>query len=309
MLASSNAPPDPLPTCAEDFEASFTTAKELGRGRFGEVRLVEHRVTGQRYALKRTAFGSAGQPDRDKVQLEARALDRLMHVHVVRHYAAWPEANHFCILMEYGPHGNFAQLLAKRWDKATADSKKFLDEDEVMSHFVQLADGLGHIHAKKVLHRDLKPENIFVYDGGVLKIGDLGIARCLTTSIELAQTVVGSPTYISPEIIHGAQYDYKTDVWSLGVLLYKMASNRYPFDASNLAQLALKITAGFFAPLSPKYSPLLHHLVASMLQIDLDARTDTAGVVGHPTVIEHRQRRLAALAAAAALEPQCFLRF
>ncbi|KOO35029.1 serine threonine-protein kinase nek5 [Chrysochromulina tobinii] len=278
MLASSNAPPDPLPTCAEDFEASFTTAKELGRGRFGEVRLVEHRVTGQRYALKRTAFGSAGQPDRDKVQLEARALDRLMHVHVVRHYAAWPEANHFCILMEYGPHGNFAQLLAKRWDKATADSKKFLDEDEVMSHFVQLADGLGHIHAKKVLHRDLKPENIFVYDGGVLKIGDLGIARCLTTSIELAQTVVGSPTYISPEIIHGAQYDYKTDVWSLGVLLYKMASNRYPFDASNLAQLALKITAGFFAPLSPKYSPLLHHLVASMLQIDLDARTDTAGV-------------------------------
>ena len=78
-----------------------------------------------------------------------------------------------------------------------------------MDYFVQLADGLSHIHAKKVLHRDLKPENIFVYAGHgderVLKIGDLGIARCLTTSIELAQTVVGSPTYISPEIIHGAR--------------------------------------------------------------------------------------------------------
>merc|ERR1719453_1971735 len=157
-----------------------------------------------------------------------------------------------------------------------------------MGHFVQLADGLSHIHSKRVLHRDLKPENIFVYDGGVLKIGDLGIARCLTTSIELAQTVVGSPTYISPEIIHGAQYSYKTDVWSLGVLLYKMASNRYPFDATNLAQLALKITAGSFPPLSPRYSPLLHHLVASMLQIEADMRCDTSEVVNSPIVVEHR---------------------
>merc|ERR1719271_2392501 len=149
-----------------------------------------------------------------------------------------------------------------------------------MNYFVQLCDGLAHVHSKRVVHRDLKPENVF------------GFSRVLSLSVsELAQTVVGTPTYISPEIIHGAAYSYKTDVWSLGVLLYRIASNKYPFDASNLAQLALRITAGSFRPLSPKYSPLLHHLVATMLQIEPDARTDTRTLNASPIVCEHRAKR------------------
>ena len=145
------------------------------------------------------------------------------------------------------PHGDFASLLVQRWAEADAEGRKFLDEGEVMSYFVQLADGLAHLHEKRVLHRDLKPENVFVCDRSTLKIGDFGISRVLSLSVsELAQTVVGSLTYISPEIIHGESYSYKTDVWSLGVMLYRISSNKFPFDASNLAQLALRITAGSF---------------------------------------------------------------
>ena len=210
----------------------------------------------------------------------------------MRHFAAWPEEKHFCILMEWAPHGDFASLLVQRWAEADAEGRKFLDEGEVMSYFVQLADGLAHLHEKRVLHRDLKPENVFVCDRSTLKIGDFGISRVLSLSVsELAQTVVGSPTYISPEIIHGQNYSYKTDVWSLGVMLYRISSNKFPFDASNLAQLALRITAGSFPPLSPKYSPLLHHLVASMLQIDPQARTDTKTINESPIVLEHRAKR------------------
>lgn len=119
----------------------------------------------------------------------------------------------------------------------------------------------------QVLHRDLKPENVFVTSSGQLKLGDFGIASVLGGSTELAKTCVGSPCYLSPEIIQGLPYSYKSDVWSLGVLLYRIASNRFPFDAANLAQLALKITAGSFPPLSPKYSPHLHHLLALTLQV------------------------------------------
>lgn len=118
-----------------------------------------------------------------------------------------------------------------------------------------------------MLHRDLKPENVFVTSSGQLKLGDFGIASVLGGSTELAKTCVGSPCYLSPEIIQGLPYSYKSDVWSLGVLLYRIASNRFPFDAANLAQLALKITAGSFPPLSPKYSPHLHHLLALTLQV------------------------------------------
>ena len=153
-----------------------------------------------------------------------------------------------------------------------------------MGYFVQLADGLAHVHSKRIVHRDLKPENVFVCAGGVLKLGDFGISRVLSLSVsELAQTVVGSPTYISPEIIHGARYSYKTDVWSLGVMLYRVASNKFPFDASNLGQLAMKITAGSFPPLSPQYSPMLHHLVATMLQLEPDIRcTPTSAADSSP---------------------------
>ena len=72
------------------------------------------------YALKKTAFGSAGQPDRQKVEVEAKALERLHHPNVVRHFAAWTEERHFCILMEYAERGDFAKLLSQRWEAADA---------------------------------------------------------------------------------------------------------------------------------------------------------------------------------------------
>ena len=278
--------------------------RALGRGKFGEVQLVEQKTNKSQYALKRTAFGSAGQPDRQKVEVEAKALERLQHPNVVRHFAAWTEARHFCILMEFAEGGDFAHHLAQRWEEADAESRRFLPEEEVMGYFVQLCDGLAHVHAKRIVHRDLKPENIFVFSNGVLKLGDFGISRVLSLSVsELAQTVVGSPTYISPEIIHGSRYSYKTDVWSLGVLLYRIASNKFPFDANNLGQLAMKITAGSFPPLPPIYTPLLHHLVASMLQLEPEHRADTAMLTNSPIVVEHREKLLASRTAAAASSP------
>ena len=104
-----------------------------------------------------------------------------------------------------------------------------------------------------------------------VRVGSASVSRLGQTSplltpsnaqdtAELARTTVGSPCYLSPEIVQGASYSYKSDVWSLGVTLYRMATNKFPFDAANLAQLALKITAGSFPPLSPKYSPQAHHL-------------------------------------------------
>ena len=83
--------------------------------------------------------------------MEAAALERLQHENVVRHFAAWLEEKHFCILMEWAPHGDFASLLVQRWAEADAEGRKFLDEGEVMSYFVQLADGLAHLHEKRVL--------------------------------------------------------------------------------------------------------------------------------------------------------------
>lgn len=174
--------PSAVPTSEAQFTAAFDVVKELGRGRFGEVMLVQEKAflraggggagsaAAKTFALKRTGFGSAGQPGREKVEVEAKALERLQHPNVIRHHAAWPEEKHFCIMMEYAECGDFGALLSRRWAEADAAGEKALDEDEVMGYFVQLADGLAHVHERKVVHRDLKPENIFLSGAGNVKV-------------------------------------------------------------------------------------------------------------------------------------------
>jgi NIMA (never in mitosis gene a)-related kinase 1/4/5 len=97
---------------------------------------------------------------------------------------------------------------------------------------------MKHCHDKKILHRDLKSQNIFCTKKGIVKLGDFGIARVLSNTRSRAKTVVGTPYYLSPEIIKSESYSFKSDIWSLGVLLYEMAALTPPFNAGSLHQLA-----------------------------------------------------------------------
>ena len=86
------------------------------------------------------------------------------------------------------------------------------------------------------MHRDLKPENIFIHND-VLKLGDFGFCKHLTTAEELSHTMLGSPIYMAPEVLNGEVYTNKTDIWSLGVILYRMLFGKCPFEAGNIAKL------------------------------------------------------------------------
>jgi NIMA (never in mitosis gene a)-related kinase len=80
--------------------------------------------------------------------------------------------------------------------------------------------GIKHLHDRKIIHRDLKGQNIFLTESGCVKIGDMGVARVLEHTVAKAKTVVGTPYYLSPEIIENRPYSFKSDIWSLGALLY-----------------------------------------------------------------------------------------
>ena len=90
---------------------------------------------------------------------------------------------------------------------------------------------LGHIHSKNILHRDLKPKNILLTKSNVIKIGDFGISKMLDHTFDMAKTATGTPYYLSPEIIKAEPYNFKADIWSLGVLLYEMCAFHPPFTA------------------------------------------------------------------------------
>ena len=116
--------------------------------------LCEHRTTGARFALKRAKFGMGGQPDAQKVEIEAEALARLEHDNVIRHFTAFTHddpahGSVFCIMMEYADRGDLATLLSERWDAAADAKRNWLPEEDVMGWFVQLALGLAHVHSKK----------------------------------------------------------------------------------------------------------------------------------------------------------------
>ena len=111
----------------------------------------------------------------------------------------------------------------------------------------------------------MKSQNIFLTKKNIVKLGDFGIARVLSNTRSKAKTVVGTPYYLSPEIIESQPYSFKSDIWSLGVLLYEMCALCPPFNAGSLHQLAQKIIKGQFDRLPKNYSTQMNQLVASMI--------------------------------------------
>ncbi len=93
---------------------------------------------------------------------------------------------------------------------------------------------MKHIHAKKILHRDLKSQNIFLTKDNEVKLGDFGISKVLESTHDFAKTSLGTPYYLSPEVCMGQKYDYKSDTWMLGCILYELCTLKRPFEGDSL---------------------------------------------------------------------------
>eukprot|EP00418_Pyrodinium_bahamense_P019458 CAMPEP_0179104522 /NCGR_PEP_ID=MMETSP0796-20121207/48490_1 /TAXON_ID=73915 /ORGANISM="Pyrodinium bahamense, Strain pbaha01" /LENGTH=173 /DNA_ID=CAMNT_0020802469 /DNA_START=231 /DNA_END=748 /DNA_ORIENTATION=- len=163
--------------------------------------------------------------------------------------------------MEYADGGDLSAAINRRKLASIHFSK-----GEVMNIFAQCCLGLQHTHAKHVLHRDLKSQNIFLTQAGVIKLGDFGIAKVLDHTTAKAESRVGTPYYVSPEVCDGRPYNLKADMWALGVVLYELAALEPPFRASNLVSLVLRILQSEPRPLSTEYGEDLQAIVRRLLQ-------------------------------------------
>ena len=185
--------------------------------------------------------------------------------------------------MDYADGGDLSMKIKEQ-------NGKLFSENEILNWFTQVCLAIKHIHDRKILHRDIKSQNIFLMKDGRVKLGDFGIAKCLNQTIDKAKTYVGTPYYLSPEIINSQPYDFKSDIWSLGVLLYEVCALKMPFDASNLPQLYIKIITCKYPPLSNKYSKELHLLVKSMLNETSIKRPNIKQILDVP-IIKSRIRQ------------------
>ena len=203
---------------------------------------------------------------------EVNILRELRNPFIVRYYDRIVDkaSTRLYIVMEHCAGGDLGKVI-----KMQTREGKLVDERLIWKVLAQSTLALKDCHrheengkGKPILHRDIKPANILLDAQQNIKFGDFGLAKELSSESKLAQTNVGTPFYMSPEIINEKSYDERSDIWSLGCLVYELAALHPPFNAKNQISLAMKINAGRFARIPKHYSDELFNVIRSMLQVD-----------------------------------------
>ncbi|NXR20539.1 NEK3 kinase, partial [Cinclus mexicanus] len=236
----------------------YNVLKVLGEGSFGRALLVHHRSSDQKYVMKeiRLPMSSSGVENSRK---EAVLLAKMKHPNIVAFKESFEAHGHLYIVMEYCDDGDLMQ-------KIKHQGGNLFPEDMILHWFVQMCLAVKHIHDKRVLHRDIKSKNVFLTQSGKVKLGDFGSARLLAHPMSYACTYVGTPYYVPPEIWESLPYNNKSDIWSLGCILYELCTLKHPFQAKSWKHLILKICKGSYDPLPSHYSYELHYLIKQMFK-------------------------------------------
>ncbi|NXM71206.1 NEK3 kinase, partial [Serilophus lunatus] len=236
----------------------YKVLKVLGEGSFGRALLVHHRISDQKYAMKeiRLPMSSSGIENSRK---EVVLLAKMKHPNIVAYKESFEADGHLYIVMEYCDDGDLMQ-------KIKHQRGNLFPEDTILHWFVQMCLAVKHIHDKRVLHRDIKSKNVFLTQNGKVKLGDFGSARLLAHPMSYACTYVGTPYYVPPEIWESMPYNNKSDIWSLGCILYELCTLKHPFQANSWKHLILKICKGSYDPLPSHYSYELHYLIKQMFK-------------------------------------------
>merc|ERR1719261_1664963 len=150
-------------------------------------------------------------------------------------------------------------------DKIKSAKAKPFSEEQVLRWFTQAMLALKYIHDKHILHRDLKSGNFFLSKSGNLKMGDFGIAKVLECTAAVAQTQVGTPYYLCPEICKGKPYSFGSDIWAMGVILHELCALRVPFDGHDLKSLIQRITKAPTPELPNQYSRSVQDILNKLL--------------------------------------------
>ncbi|XP_053385180.1 serine/threonine-protein kinase Nek4-like isoform X2 [Mercenaria mercenaria] len=221
---------------------------------------------------------------KEAVQKEAKILSQLKHPHIVLYHESFFDSDfeYLHIIQDYCDGGNLDDKI-----KTAAVKTRHFDETQIMEWFIQIIMAVQYIHSKKVLHRDLKAENVFLTKKNVVKIGDFGISKVLENTIDVAQTIVGTPSYLSPELCQDIPYSSKSDVWAVGCLLYELCALKSPFDAQNLISLFFKIIKCEFEPIPSIYSRELLELVNMILVKSPDDRPSASALLNTALVKKH----------------------
>ncbi|KAH6897821.1 kinase-like domain-containing protein [Coprinopsis sp. MPI-PUGE-AT-0042] len=263
----------------------------IGNGSFGIIRKVRRKSDGLIFARKELNFERMSERDRKQIVAEVNILKDLQHEHIVRYHDRHVDrdAGILYIIMEYCGGGDLSTII-----KQSAKQGRPIQEDVIWNYFMQILLALCHCHhpngtgtkveasrRPQILHRDLKPDNVFLDESNNVKLGDFGLSKALPHA-SFANTYVGTPYYMSPELMQEKAYDSKSDIWSLGCLIYELAATKPPFhEAKTHNELSILIRNGRIPPLPRGYSQALFGVIKAMLNLNPAMRPSAAQLLQH----------------------------
>ncbi len=250
----------------------YEIVRHVGKGAMGHVYLAHDTILDRDVALKVMVANIVDDPElKQRFEREARAVAKIKHPNVV-------------MVFDLGSHTDGSPFIAMEYldgqdlQKAVRQTPP-MSVDRKVAIIVQVLQGLAHAHQAGIVHRDIKPANIFIQKDGQVKIMDFGVARLTTASMTGTGNIVGTADYMSPEQVKGSKVDGRSDVFSVGCMLFELTAGRRPFHSDNLMAIFYKITHEEpkfdLIPGGPEYDALLPILKKALAK-ELPDRFQTA---------------------------------
>ena len=251
------------------FAQKYNNIKILLKDGIKEVSLLENKENKQKIIMKEIDISKLNEKEKEISEQEGKILLKLKHPNIINCYGFYYEKDKIIILIEYIKGGDLFNKIENQKNK-----NEYFKEEEIIDWFIEICEGIKYIHSNNIIHRDLKPQNIFFNKDNHIKIGDFSFSKQLINTNK-AITRLGSENYISPEIISNQSYDYRIDIWNLGIILYELTQLKHPFEDNKISieKKINNILKGQFFNFSNKnYSPKLLNLIEDLLKVKPNER-------------------------------------
>uniref|UniRef100_A0A8B9T990 non-specific serine/threonine protein kinase n=1 Tax=Anas platyrhynchos TaxID=8839 RepID=A0A8B9T990_ANAPL len=264
----------------EQEELHYIPIRILGRGAFGEATLYRRTEDDSLVVWKEVDLTRLSEKERRDALNEIVILALLQHENIIAYYNHFMDNTTLLIELEYCNGGNL-------YDKILRQKDKLFEEEMVLWYLFQIASAVSCIHRAGILHRDIKTLNIFLTKANLIKLGDYGLAKKLNSEYSMAETLVGTPYYMSPELCQGVKYNFKSDIWAVGCVIFELLTLKRTFDATNPLNLCVKIVQGNRAMEvdSTVYSRELIQMVHSCLDQDPEKRPTADELLEQPILM------------------------
>lgn len=258
------------------FERFYKRERNIGKGHFSSVYMASDRNTGDKFAVKVIKKDKNDMEKSKKfIRREVKVLSVTDHPNLVKAVDFFSSGGKPHIVMEFVSGGSMRDLIRK---------KKRLSEEDARPVLRGILEALAYLHELNIVHRDIKPENILMARPDLPKITDFGLATFCNEDKHI-HSVVGTPSYVAPEIIRNVPYGPPADIWSCGIVLYFMLSGERPFTGETREDIRRSVLAGdlrFPSQLFGTSTPEVKHLINLMLSFDQRSRISARDALLHP---------------------------